>query len=371
MTQPVQADAAAAELSRDLDRGWSLPASWYTDATVFERERERIFRRTWQYVGRTAQLATSGDFITGVAGGIPVVVVCRDGGLKAFVNVCRHRRHVVMSGAGNRKVLQCPYHAWSYDLDGRLKAAPRCDREVGFDKDELSLLPMQVDTWGPWVFVNADSAALPLAHYLGELPQIIAGAGLDLTQLEFRQRDEWVRRANWKVLIENYLECYHCPVQHPSFSAVVDVNPDVYSLQPHQWFSSQVGPVRSAILDGKVQDLAYDARGAVTESQYHLLWPNLTININPGHPNLSLDVWHPDGPTRTKGFSEHYFGPEVPDEWAEELIAFNEQVGVEDDALTDSVQSGLNAGLPERGRFLMQSEALVIHFQKLVVEATS
>jgi choline monooxygenase len=362
---------STASLASDLNHGFSLPASWYTDPAIALLERERIFRRTWQYIGRAEQVAQVGDYLTGSAGEIPVVVVRSDTGLKAFVNVCRHRRHEVMSGAGNKKVLQCPYHAWTYGLDGQLKAAPRCDREEGFNKHDFPLLSIQVSAWGPWIFVNPDPQAKPLAHFLGELPQIIAKSSLDLAQLKFRQREEWARNANWKVMIENYLECYHCAVQHPGFSAIIDVDQDAYSLRAYEWFSSQVGSVRSSALEGKGKKTAYEARGAVTMAQYHLLWPNLTININPGHPNLSLDVWVPDGPERTRGFSEQYFGPDVPEDWARELMAFNDQVGAEDDALTDSVQRGLHGGVPVQGRFLLKSEHLVVHFQKLVLAALS
>jgi phenylpropionate dioxygenase-like ring-hydroxylating dioxygenase large terminal subunit len=359
-------------LATDLDSGLSLPASWYTDPAVAERERERIFRRAWQYIGQVAQVTKPGDFITGAAGEIPIVVVRGDdGGLRGFVNVCRHRRHEVVSGAGNKPVLQCPYHAWTYALDGRLRAAPRCEREEAFDKADYPLLDVLVDVWGPWIFVNPDMSAQPLSHFLGELPQIIAGSGLDLMRLAFHRRDTWSRRANWKVMIENFLECYHCPIQHPAFSAVITVDPDAYSLRSYQWFSSQVGSVRPTALEGRAKRAVYDARGTITQAQYHYLWPNFTISINPGHPNLSLDVWCPDGAEHTEGFSEHYFGPDVPEEWAQELIAFNDQVGAEDDRLTDSVQRGLRSGLPIQGRLLLQSEHLVAHFQKLVSSGLS
>src|SRR5262249_27439912 len=147
------------------------------------------------------------------------------------------------------------------------------------------------------------------------------------------------------------------------------VDPDIYSLRAYEWFSSQVAPVRSEVLEGK--KAAYDPRGTVTQAQYHFLWPNFTLNINPGHPNLSLDVWLPDGPERTRGFSEQCFGPDVPEDFARELSAFNEQVAAEDDALTDSVQRGLRSGLPAQGRFLLRSEHLVVHFQKQVLSALS
>ena len=371
MRQRATERSASADLASDLDRGFSLPASWYTDPAIMDLERERIFRHHWQYVGRIAQVAEVGDYFTGLTGGdLPIVVVRNEEGLRAFVNVCRHRRHEVMSGAGNRKVLQCPYHAWTYGLDGCLKAAPRSEREEEFKKEDFPLLPVQVDTWGPWVFVNPDLEARPLAGVLGELPRIIAQSGLDPSQLQFSQREEWVSESNWKVGLENYLECYHCPTQHPEFSAIIDVDPDTYSLSTYEWFSSQVGPVRSAVLEEKSKNwLAYDARGTLAQSQYHFLWPNLTININPGYPNLSLDVWMPDGPGRTRGFSEQYFGADVPEDFAREMMAFDQLVTAQDEALTDSVQRGLRAGLPSQGRFLINSERLAIHFQRLVLAA--
>jgi len=356
-------------LADDLDRGLSLPASWYTDPELVTRERDRIFRRAWQYLGRAEQVARAGDFIAGAVGEVPVVAVRGEVDLKAFVNVCRHRRHEVVSGAGNRRTLQCPYHAWTYDLDGSLRAAPRSQDEPGFALSDHPLLPVGLDTWRPFVFVNLDASAPPLAQYLGDLPSIVAGSGLDLGGLQFHGREEWQSEANWKVLVENFLECYHCPVQHPSFSAVVDVDEDAYLLQPHGWFSSQVAPVRRAALEGRGRRAPYDVRGAVTQAQYHYFWPNLTLSINPGHPNLSLDVWTPAGPERTRGFSEHWFGPDVPESARREIIEFNRQVSREDDRLTDSVQRGLRGGLPARGRFLTRSEHLIVHFQKLILAA--
>jgi phenylpropionate dioxygenase-like ring-hydroxylating dioxygenase large terminal subunit len=373
MAQREIGQSATTHLATDLAHGFSLPASWYTDPAIVDLEQERIFGHHWQYVGRATQVAAVGDYFTSLTGGdLPIVVVRSEDGLQGFVNVCRHRRHEVMSGAGNRKVLQCPYHAWTYGLDGCLKAAPRSQHEEGFNKEDFPLLPVQVDTWGPWVFVNPDLKAGPLASVLGELPQIIALSGLDPAQLQFWKREEWVSESNWKVGLENYLECYHCPTQHPEFSAVIDIDPDTYSLRSYEWFSSQIGPVRSAALEGKgKKKTAYDARGEVSQSQYHLVWPNLTININPGYPNLSFDVWMPYGPGRTRGFSEQYFGPEVPEDFAREMMAFDQLVSAQDEGLTDSVQRGLRAGLPAQGRFLVESEYLIIHFQRLVLSALS
>jgi len=365
VTQPTRAPGKLAE---DLDRGLSLPASWYTDPAIVTLERERIFRHAWQYVGHAHQVAAVGDYFTSATADIPVVVVRNEAGLEAFVNVCRHRRHEVTSGAGNRKTLQCPYHAWTYDLHGRLTTAPRSEHEPGFCKEDLPLLPLRLDAWGPFLFVNPDPAAPDLATVLGELPEIVARGGIDLNALVLWQRETWQADANWKVMLENFMECYHCPVQHKGFSKVIDVREDEYVLRGYRWFSSQVAPVRAAVLEGKVA-AAYDARGEVTQAQYHYLWPNFTMSINPGFLNLSIDVWIPDGPERTRGFSEQYFGRGVSETFAKELVAFNRQVGEEDDALTNSVQRGLRAGIPVQGRFLAGSEHLVIHFQKLVLAA--
>jgi choline monooxygenase len=364
--------AAPAGLAGDLARGYTLPADWYTDPAMLPLERERIFARTWQYVGRAERAEQPGDYFATRAGHIPIAIVRdHDGELRGFVNVCRHRGHEVVAGEGNRQSLQCPYHAWTYGLDGCLRNVPRADREPDFPKDELSLLPVQVDTWGPFVFVNPDLEAGPLAEVLGGLPEIVASSGVDLDTLEFCERREWTLRANWKIGIENYLECYHCPVAHPGFSALIDVDQDAYSISDHGWFSSQSGPVRPAALEANGKAVAYDAHGEVAEAQYHFVWPNLTINIDPGRANLSIDVWIPEGPASTLGLSDQFFGPDVPEQLQREMIAFSQQVGREDDGLVESVQRGLSSGMVRQGRLLLGSETLIHHFQGLVFQALS
>jgi ferredoxin-NADP reductase/phenylpropionate dioxygenase-like ring-hydroxylating dioxygenase large terminal subunit len=352
-----------------LDRGESLPARWYTNPAITEREIQEIFHKSWNYIGPLSELAEPGDYITGLVGEVPVVVVRNDDDIAGFVNVCRHRRHIVMKDRGNAKVMQCPYHAWAYNLNGCLKAAPRSAAEPGFKLEHYPLLSARVEVLGPWVFVNLDRDATPVSAYFGNILTLIAESGIDLAKLQLHSREDWQARANWKTMLENYLECYHCPVAHPSFSAAIDVLPGHYNLTAQGWFMSQVGHVRQSALEGKSAVKIYNARGAIEQSQYHLLWPNMTININPGFPNLSIDIWMPHGANATKGFSEQYFAPGVSEEFAHELIAFNKEVGAEDDVLTDCVQRGLLGGMPDPGRFLTNSEHLVVHFQKLVLDA--
>jgi choline monooxygenase len=344
--------------------GRTLPYDWYSNPDVLRLERERIFRNAWHYAGRADQVAEPGSFFTCDADGVPVVVVRdREGLLRAFLNVCRHRGSLVCEGEGRRETLQCPYHAWTYGLDGSLRAAPRTEREPDFDKSELGLVPMQVEAWGPFVFVNAGLDASPLADHVGELPELIAAAGLDLDSLRFLKRSTSAYEANWKVCCENFLECYHCQVAHPAFSKVVDVSVDAYVLEQSPTFSTQYGPVREAWKGD------FDPRGPVERGQFHFLWPNITINVMPGHPNLSIGPVVPIAAERTGRFLDYFVGQDVDDAWIADMLEFDDQVGAEDTALVERVQRGLRSGGLEHGRLLLESERLIAHFQSQLVEA--
>jgi phenylpropionate dioxygenase-like ring-hydroxylating dioxygenase large terminal subunit len=357
------------EIRNSLAAGMTLPAAWYADEEMLHVEQETIFKRAWQYAGRVDQVAEPGDWFTCVAGTIPIVVTRdRAGNINALVNVCRHRGHLVAAGSGNRASLQCPYHAWTYELDGTLRKAPRSEREPDFDPEAFSLLPAQVAAWGPLLFVNPDPDARPLVEALGALPGHVEAAGVDVARLHFRERVEWEIAANWKIAVENYLECYHCPVAHPGFSKVIDVDPDAYLLSADGLVSSQFGTPRASALSGDGKG-PYDARGEVSQAQYHLLWPNTTINIEAGPGNLSVDSTRPLGPGRSVGVTEYFYYEEVSDETARAMMDFANQVGKEDAALVESVQRGLSTGMVPQGRLLLSSEHLIQHFQGLVFDA--
>jgi nitrite reductase/ring-hydroxylating ferredoxin subunit len=336
----------------------TLPYGWYTDPEILRRERERIFRPAWQYVGHTGQLAHPGYFATQV-GRTPVVVTRdREGALRAFVNVCRHRGFTVAEGEQRRETLQCPYHAWTYGLDGRLRAAPRSEEEPDFPQDELGLVPVAVETWGPFVFANVGPNPEPLDQALGSLPAQVAELGLDVDSLVFNLRWEAEIEANWKIVCENFLECYHCQVAHPGFSEVIDVSPEAYVLSSDGRLTTQHGPVRTA-----------SPTGVLPRSQFHYLWPNLEINIFPGEPNISIGPSYPLAPDRTYRFLDCFFGPEVEQAWIDDLLAFDEQVGKEDEILVTGVQRGISSGALERGVLMSRSEQLIGHFQALTAAA--
>lgn len=280
---------------------------------------------------------------------MPLVVLRdREGALRAFVNVCRHRGAEVVSGEGRCTTLQCHYHAWTYGLDGALRAAPRADGSL--DRSALGLRPARVDTWGPFIFVNADADAAPLAETLGELPELVRAGGIDVDALVFHSHAPYSLEANWKIAVENYLECYHCPVAHPGFSDLVDVSPEAYRLERHETFASHHVRTR-------------DGQG---EGQFHMIWPSTKINVFPGPPNVSIGPLTPAGPGRTDGFLDYFFLADADPAAMAELIELDDQVGAEDRVLVESVQRGVASRAFERGHLMLPSEELIADFQSWV-----
>ena len=188
---------------------------------------------------------------------------------------------------------------------------------------------------------------MPLAEQLGELPSILA-RDLDVDSLVFHSRVEFGADANWKIVAENFLECYHCPTAHPAFSDQVDVHPDRYVLEAHPTFGAQF--CRS--------------KGTGERGQFHLLYPNTGINVFPGPANLSIGPMHPRGPNRTERYLDYFFAPDVDEDWRREFFAFDDQVGREDRALVDSVQRGVSSGMLDHGRLLLDAEPLLAAFQR-------
>jgi choline monooxygenase len=359
----------AARLARSLDEGYTLPAHWYTDARVYAREQARIFRRSWQYVGLAEQVAHPGDFLTAWAGDVPLVVA-RDGSgrLNAFVNVCRHRgSELVREECGRATTLQCRYHAWTYDLDGSLRAAPGMKDEPGFDRAALGLVPARVEAWGPFLFANPHRDAAPLADLLGELPALVAATGLDLGAIRRRVRRTYAIAANWKVVVDNYLECYHCPVAHPGFCDLIDTGD--YVVTEYERFSTQTGKLKESARAGRAN--LYDVAGVVRDGFYAFLWPNFTLNIYPGPGNVSLNLFLPQGPDRTLAIYDYCFADAVGAAEEQAFVRFVDQVQEEDIVLCESVQRGLGSGCFDQGRLMLSREKALRHFQRLVHRAVA
>jgi phenylpropionate dioxygenase-like ring-hydroxylating dioxygenase large terminal subunit len=346
-----------------LASGATLPAHWYTSPVHYHEEQQTIFRKSWLFVGLIEDVAQPGDFFTIQIGDVPLVIV-RDGAtLRAFVNVCRHRGSVVATApCGNRATLQCPYHAWTYRLDGTLHRAPGMGDEANFDPSAFSLVPTRLETWGPFIFVNLDSHAAPLAATLGELPDLVAGTGLDFSKIRRRVRRTQVIDANWKAVIDNYLECYHCPVAHPGFCDLIDVTD--YHITEYEYFSTQTGSLKAS-KPGK-DEHPYDASQGVTDGFYAYLWPTFTLNIYPGPGNVSLNLFIPQDADHTLAIYDYCFADAVSEAASAEFIRFIDQVQDEDAVLCANVQRGLRSGFFAGGRLMQSRERALYHFQNLV-----
>ncbi len=346
-----------------LSEGWTLPSDWYTDPKIFQQEQSAIFRRAWQYVGTTAQVAQVGDYFTTTCGTVPIVIVReRNQTLRAFVNVCRHRMAEVVEGSGNRPVLQCPYHGWTYGLNGMLQSAPRCEQEANFNTAERGLISVQIDCWGPLIFVNLDPAAVPLQDYLGELPNLIRAAGVDIDCLQLRSHSTFDMAANWKVIAENFLECYHCAMNHPAFCKLIDTDPAVYRSRVSERLLVATAPLRQPASD------AYPTAGVINDSLYVLLYPNCTFELYPGQENLTVYRFDPMGCDRTLGRLDYFFAPEADPAFEASLTTFLDEVGSEDVPLVESVQRGLRSGQVSQGRLVLGSEGLIHQFQKQIYQ---
>ena len=193
-----------------------LPQHYYFAAEIFELEQQKVWSKTWQWVARESELSKPGDYITCVLGNQPLFVIrAQDGSLKAMYNVCPHRGAQILEGKGHcPQRIRCNYHAWNFDFDGHLRGLPRPERFPETIKSTACLLPAQVETWGGFIFVNADPYAESLTQYLSDFPAYLATYEYPWEALEEVDRWSYHEPVNWKFSIENYCECYHLPVVH-------------------------------------------------------------------------------------------------------------------------------------------------------------
>lgn len=348
---------------RDLARASTLPASWYTDPSFLALERDRIFARTWQPVGRAAQVAQPGEFFTAEVAGRPVVVL-RDerGELRAFYNVCRHRAGPVARGCGKRKSLQCAYHGWTYRLDGSLATTPDFEGVECFDREANSLVPVHACAWGPFVFVNLADEPEPLLAFLGAIPEATRAFGID--GMTYCAKREWTFDCNWKVYMDNYHEGYHVPLVHPGLFRALDYSRYETTLSAN--YEQQHAPIK-AVAPKHPGEQPY--RGEAGEALYYGVFPNWMLNVYPD--NLSINIVLPLGIDRTYTLFEWYFRDPSQTDAVAQTVAFSEEVQEEDIAICRDVQKGLASGVYDRGRFSVKREAGVHHFQRLVHEYVS
>lgn len=343
----------------DLARATTIPARWYLDPEFLDRERAQVFGRTWQPVGFARTVAEPGTYFACEIAGEPVVVArAKDGVLRAFSNVCRHRASIIADGEGKAANLRCPYHGWTYGLDGRLLACPEFEGVLDWEKSAVRLPQFRVETWGPYVFVNQDPATPALSEVFGDIPKEVAKIGCDVDQLVFSQRRDYLIECNWKVYVDNYLEGYHLPAAHPSLFRELDYAK--YRVDTYRYYSSQFAPIRPPRAGHDHRRYESDGLNA----GYYWVFPNFMLNVYPD--NLSANIIVPLAPDKTLTIFEWFAYPGSA--MKPENIDFSDEIQREDIKICESVQKGLHSRTYNSGRFSVKRENGVHHFHLLLNE---
>jgi choline monooxygenase len=364
MKGSLDAELAKFDPAVPIEGAHTPPASWYVSKQFWELDRQAVFARSWQPVARRQQLEAVGSYVAGSFAGEPYVVVRSSDGLHALSNVCRHKAMQVASGAGQCEHLVCPYHGWSYHLDGRLKSAPQVAGIKSFDREALSLPRLGLCEWGPWVFINLDADAEPLADELETLDGALERSGWQ--ELSYVATQSWTIECNWKVYVDNYLDGgYHIPHMHPSLDAQLDMSS--YRTELFHRYSIQSSGA-GAPGDPRT-DVDSDQRigsGAI----YAWLFPNFMINRY--GPCMDSNWVLPLGPDRCQVIYEFYFRDTESDEAQAFIAQSREQADItqrEDIAISESVQSGLKSSHYDQGRYAPQVETGEHHFHQLLHHA--
>ena len=360
MIPPLPDVLAAYDDQAPLERAYTIPASWYTDERVAGLERQNIFGRAWQVVARAGQLARSGAFVTTELAGEPLLIVRgADQQLHAFYNVCRHHAAAVVNQEhGTANLFRCPYHGWSYGLDGSLKGTPEFDGVCDFDRAQNGLLPVRVEQWEQFVLVNLDAAAASLSHFLGRLAQRVTPLGLGA--LHFFERRTYSLKCNWKVFVDNYLDGgYHVPHLHQALNSVLEYKQ--YSIETEDRYCLQSSP-----LVASTEDAAIAATRTGERAWYFWQYPNFMINLYQGYMDTNLVL--PDGTDGCKVIFDFYFNNVSPAsaERNRQSVAVGERVNQEDVAICEAVQRGLHSQAYTAGRLSVRREAGEHLFHRLL-----
>ena len=373
-TNPIEMyDPLPGGLHRDPRRSHTMASRYYTDPAVLDEEMDRIFARSWLFVGHESQIAEPGRYMTAtVAGESLALVRGRDGELRCFYNVCQHRAHRILTGEGALKLaMVCPYHAWAYDLDGKLRTARGCENVENFDKSEFGLKRVRVETMLGLIFVNLDPAARPFREQYAGLEENILRWMPRAGGLAFARARDFTIEANWKVVIDNFQECYHCEPAHPAFVDMVAM--PTYRNRTHRFWSAQTSDKpksrNSSAYAFETGDVDFGYAG-------YFVWPNLTIWLMPGEPNLMTLRMTPDGPERcVERLHWHSLDGELTKQAASAIDYVADVLQPEDIAICESVHQGLKSRGYDRGRFIVDrdrshiSEHAVHHFHMLVMQA--
>jgi Rieske 2Fe-2S family protein len=300
----------------------TLPQEYFVSREVFDEEQEKVFSRQWVLVGHESQVAQAGDFfVPDVAGESLIVARDKNGEIRGFYNVCRHRgTRLCEERSGHSAAIQCPYHAWTYALDGRLIGSPHMDEVPGFDRSDYSLHPVNLGVWEGFIFVNLADDPAPLEEWFAPL----AGkfSHWNLPRLKSAKRVEYDVKANWKLMFENYSECYHCPGVHPMLSKVSPYDSAENDLTEGPFLGGfmKINKGRSLTMSGEACALRIDHRpspsyGAAGEQEgkervfYYSMFPNMLLSMHPEYVMVH-QLW-PQSPEQTLIVCDWFFHPDA------------------------------------------------------------
>jgi choline monooxygenase len=359
-TKTVEEILASYDSGAPLAEASTIPASWYIDPRIAELERQTVFSKTWQVMGRADQVAKPGQFVTATVAGEPLVAVRgNDGILRAFYNVCRHHAAAVVTApCGQASILHCPYHGWNYGLDGSLKGMPEFDGVKNFERKDNGLVPVKVETWEQFVFVNLDPNAASLADFLGGLMRKVAP--LRLSTLHYFTSQTYDIHCNWKVFVDNYLDGgYHVPHLHKGLNSVLDYKQ--YTIENEDNFCLQSSPMLSS-----EEDAATGSTRKGDRARYFWLHPNFMFNCYEGYLDTNLVI--PIDVDHCRVVFDFYFSDvsEVARAYNEESVAVGNRVQDEDLGICEAVQRGLKSRAYGAGRLSVRREAGEQLFHRLL-----
>lgn len=340
--------------SDDPTDSLTLPAEYYTDPDILAREREKVFFRSWLFVGHVTDVPESGDYVTTeVLNQSLIVIRGGDGEVRAFYNVCRHRGHELMSGKGRVNRITCPYHAWTYGLDGTLAGVRNADRVKKFNAGDFPLSRVRLETLAGLIFVNLDPDAEPLSQQAAGLEAEIREFAPECQKLVHAHRTENIMACNWKIAVENWSECYHCVVVHkPLATEFIDF--DTFQIELNPLYQRQRMRLRADI-PASVSGSNSAPTGKGEQASWTLL-PNLGIQIVMGG-YMMTSIWRPVDADHCHFVEDWYLPAPEPTERQREMIGFRaDYTQPEDEAVCEGVQRGLHSRGYRQGRLMVDEE---------------
>jgi len=332
----------------------TLPQQYFVSDEIFRQEQEQLFSKQWILVGHQSQIVRNGDyFVAEVNRESLIVVRDKNGRIHGFFNVCRHRGTRLKEDAcGHASAIQCPYHAWTYRLDGRLIGAPHMDEVPGFDKADYSLRAVNLALWEGFIFINLDENAMPLEEWFAELNGKFSHWNMSI--LRPAKRVEYDVQANWKLMFENYSECYHCPGVHPQLQKVSPYDSAENDLREGPFLGGfmKINPGKSLTMSGNACAAFVGKIENLQQVFYYSIFPNMLLSLHPEYVMVH-QLW-PHSPERTLIVCDWLFHPDAfnrSDFKPDDAIEFWNMTNTQDWHVCELSQQGIASRVYEPGPY--------------------